>query len=180
MTALALLLLSLVAAPETLSERIDSLARTALDPTSLYTHGDTVSLYGIRTNGADTKQGRWACAKVTSIVLRRAGAMRSVVLGVRDVENALKGWERIDDEDSLRPGDVVVWTRRYDAPKDGSCIGGGTCHVGVQTSRGRFHNDPLLRRPSFDGIALAAFRFKSGYRPPRRTNNREGTATRHR
>ena len=49
---------------------------------------------------------------------------------------------------------------------DGSCIGGGTCHVGIQTSKGRFHNDPMLRHPSFDGLSLLAFRFKAGYRSP--------------
>lgn len=169
MTGLALLLMSLMAAPGDLPARLDSLARTGLEPASLRVQGDTVLLYGVRTNGSDTKEGRWACAKVASIVLRRAGAMRSVVLGVRDIETALKGWTRVAHEDSLRPGDVVIWTRRFDAPADGSCIGGGTCHVGIRTSRGTFHNDPLLRRPSFDGVSLLGFRFKAGYRPPERT-----------
>lgn len=177
MTGLALLLISLGAATGKLPERLDSLARTALEPTSLRVQGDTVMLYGMRTNGSDTKGGRWACAKVASIVLRRAGAMRSVVLGVRDVETALKGWTRVTHEDSLRPGDVVIWTRRFDAPADGSCIGGGICHVGIRTSRGTFHNDPLLRRPSFDGVSLLGFRFKAGYRAPGRANGSGRTTT---
>lgn len=161
---LASLVALLVAGAINLGPRIDSLARTALDAGALREHGDSVILHGVRINGPDTKQGRWACAKVASIVLHRAGAMPSVVLGVRQIETALKGWKRIESEDSLRPGDVVVWTRRYNAPKNGSCIGTGTCHVGIQTARGRFHNDPLLRRPSFDGLSLLAFRFKAGYR----------------
>ncbi len=160
------ILVMLVAGGAGLRGRIDSLARVGLDSGALSRHGDSVVLYGVRTNGPDTKQGRWACAKVASIVLHRSGVMKKVVLGVREVELALRSWKRIDDEDSLRPGDVVVWTRRYDAPEDGSCIGGGTCHVGIQTSKGWFHNDPLLRRPSFDGLALLAFQFKAGYRAP--------------
>jgi hypothetical protein len=168
LAALMLSALGLVASaqPPSLSAHLDRIARAALDSGRMEVRHDSVLLYGVHTNGADTRHGRWACAKVASTVLHRAGALPRVVLGVRDIEKALAKWTRVTSEDSLRPGDVVVWTRRYDAPADGSCIGGGTCHVGVVTSRGRFHNDPLRGRPVYDGLALAAFRFKTGYRAP--------------
>lgn len=166
MSFLACLLAFVLASSSGLARRIDSLASISTQPEALRTDGDSVILHGVWTNGPDTREGRWACAKVVSTVLRRTSAMRSIVLGVRDIESALKGWRKIDSEDSLRPGDVIVWSRRHEAPKDGSCIGGGSCHVGIQTSRGRFHNDPLLRCPSFDGLSLLVFRFKAGYRAP--------------
>lgn len=166
MPSLSCLLAFVLASAPGLARRIDSVASISVDPGFLRIERDSVFLHGVWTNGPDTREGKWACAKVVSIVLRRTGAMKNIVLGVRDIEVALKGWRKISEEDSLRPGDVVVWSRRYQAPPDGSCIGGGTCHVGIQTSKGRFHNDPMLRHPSFDGLSLLAFRFKAGYRSP--------------
>lgn len=166
MPSLSCLLAFLWVSSPDLARRIDSVARGSTERGSLRIERDSVYLHGVWTNGPDTREGRWACAKVVSIVLRRTGAMKNIVLGVRDIETALKGWRKIQEEDSLQPGDVIVWTRRYQAPPDGSCIGGGTCHVGIQTSQGRFHNDPMLRHPSFDGLSLLAFRFKAGYRAP--------------
>ncbi|MCB9497483.1 MAG: hypothetical protein H6686_11410 [Fibrobacteria bacterium] len=168
---LATWVLTAGAAPESgapgnpsLAARLDSLALATIEGHGLRTTHDSVVLFGVRTNGPDTKNGRWACAKVASVVLRRAGAMPKVVLAVRDVERALSKWTPITSEDSLRPGDVVVWTRRFDAPANGACIGGGTCHVGIVTSRGYFHNDPLRKQPTLGGLSLLAFQFKAGYR----------------
>lgn len=149
-----------------LSRAIERSALAALDSGRTVVRGDSVLVYGTRTNGADTKGGRWACAKFASLVLKNAGAVSKVSLSVRGVESALAGWYRVTDSDSLRPGDVVVWTRRYDAPEDGACTGGGTCHVGIFTEKGFVHNSPLEKRPVLDGVSLWAFRFKAAYRAP--------------
>jgi hypothetical protein len=125
-----------------------------------------VILYGEQTNGPDTRQGKWACAKVVSLVLRRAGVKMNVERGVAGVERALGGWKKIADESDLRVGDVVVWTRRWKGNDDGRCTGGGTCHVGIYSSKGYFHNNPLSDRPTFDGIGLWGFKFKLAFRPP--------------
>jgi hypothetical protein len=134
----------------------------------LVRQGDRVLLYGQQTNGPDTRAGKWACAKVVSIVLRRAGVQMPVRLGVAGVERQLRGWQRLDDSDDLKPGDVVVWTRRWKGNPDRSCTGGGTCHVGIYTSDGYFHNDPLGDTPIFGGIGLLGFKFKVAFRPPER------------
>ena len=130
-----------------------------------------VLLYGQQTNGVDTHAGKFACAKVVSIVLRQAGLSMPVLLGVAGIERTLHArhdWTRIESTDDLRPGDVVVWTRRWKGNPDGSCTGGGTCHVGIYTSEGYFHNDPLGDSPIFGGIGLLGFRFKVAFRPPER------------
>jgi len=147
------------------ANKLNVLGLQAIDSGKMEIRNDSVYLFGQLTNGRDTKRGQWACAKVASIVLHRAGAMKNVVLGVNQVESSLKHWKLIEVEDSLIPGDVVVWTRRYNAGKNGACIGSGTCHVGIVTSKGYFHNDPLRKQPSIDGIALLAFKFKYGLRP---------------
>ena len=128
--------------------------------------GKKVILYGEQTNGPDTRHGKWACAKVVSIVLRQAGVKMNVERGVGGVERALKGWTKVNAKKDLRVGDVVVWTSRWKGNDDGSCTGGGTCHVGIYSSKGYFHNNPLSDRPTFDGIGLWGFRFKIAFRPP--------------
>ncbi len=135
---------------------------------NLQTNESKILLYGQRTNGSDTKYGQWACAKVVSIVLRKAGVKMDLQLGVGGIERSLKTWKRIGDSDDLKPGDVVVWTSRTKGNANRSCTGGGTCHVGIYTSDGYFHNDPRIKKPSFDGISLWAFKFKVGLRPPAR------------
>ncbi len=89
-----------------------------------------------------------------------------VELGVAGVERALWSWQRVTAERELRPGDVVVWTNRFKGNRNGACTGGGTCHVGIVTSDGYFHNDPLGDGPTFDGLGLLVFRFKAGFRSP--------------
>jgi hypothetical protein len=145
--------------------KLNALGLQAIDSGRMEVRNDSVYLFGQLANGRDTKQGQWACAKVASIVLQKAGAMKSVVLGVHQIESSLKRWKRIEVEDSLIPGDVVVWTRRYNAGRNGTCIGSGTCHVGIVTSKGYFHNDPLRKKPSIGGLSLLAFKFKYGLRP---------------
>jgi hypothetical protein len=134
----------------------------------LVRQGGRVLLYGQQTNGPDTRAGKWACAKVVSIVLRQAGVKMPVRLGVAGVERTLRDWKRLDTSDDLEPGDVVVWTRRWKGNPDRSCTGGGTCHVGIYTSEGYFHNDPLGDSPTFGGIGLLGFKFKVAFRPPER------------
>lgn len=172
MIASALATLLLVAAPAGgtrsagLASAIDRAALATRRPEHLRREGGKVLLYGQRTNGPDTKGGKLACAKVVSIVLREAGVKLDVQLGVVGVEHALRRWERVTDEDQLRPGDVVVWTSRLKGNRSRACTGGGTCHVGIRTSDGFFHNDPLGDSPTFGGLALLGYRFKIAFRPP--------------
>ncbi len=169
MTAIAVALAAwLGAAPGApdLAAAIDRAALATRRPESLARKDGKVLLYGQQTNGADTRRGKWACAKVVSIVLRQGGARLDVQVGVAGVEQALRGWRRIAREEDLRPGDVVVWVSRLKGNRSGACTGGGTCHIGIRTSAGYFHNDPLGDSPTFDGPGLLAYRFKVGLRPP--------------
>lgn len=143
--------------------------QTALDTKetpNLYRKNKKVYLYGIQTNGADTDKGRLACAKVVSIILMKAGVKMSQQLGVAGIEQSLQGWQKISNEDELRPGDVVIWTSNFKGNANCACTGGGTCHVGIYTSKGYFHNDPLHDKPIFNGIGLwFKYKFKVAYRP---------------
>lgn len=148
------------------AQRINDAACSALDPQNFIHQNGIVKLYGTRTNGPDTQNGKWACAKVVTIILREAGVLEKLSLGVRHVETALKDWQIITREDDLRPGDIIVWVNRFKGRKDRQCTGGGNCHVGVATDKGYFHNSPLGKAPVFGGISLWGFKFKTGYRPP--------------
>jgi hypothetical protein len=144
---------------------INSAALATRNKRNLRDEGDKVILYGQQTNGPDTRNGKWACAKVVSIVLKQAGVPMKVERGVSGVERSLKGWRRITAKSELAPGDVVVWTSLFKGNANRACTGGGTCHVGIYTSDGYFHNDPLGHRPTFGGIGLLGFRFKVAFRP---------------
>ena len=149
--------------------RINNMAVHALDEENYSENEEAVTLYDTRTNGADTNHGAWACAKVTTIVLREAGVVKRLYLGVRHVEAALKRkkWRRIASEDELLPGDVVVWVSRIKGRKDKKCTGGGNCHVGIVTSEGYFHNSPITDKPTLGGwLPLIGVKFKVGFRPP--------------
>ncbi len=148
------------------TERIQSLAANALEKRN-YAHRDgVIKLYGIRTNGPDTKNGKLACAKVVTIILQKAGIVDKYALGVRHVEAALKNWQKIENQKDLKPGDVVVWVNRLKGRDDQQCTGGGNCHVGILTENGYFHNSPIAKAPTFGGFSLLAFKFKMGYRLP--------------
>ncbi len=143
--------------------------RAALDTknlANLYIHEGKVILYDQQTNGPDTKNGKWGCAKVVSIILRKAAVKMEVERGVSGVESSLKKWQRITSSNKLKPGDVVVWTSRLKGNSNGACTGGGTCHIGIYTSAGYFHNDPLGDKPIFNGIGLLGYSFKIAFRPP--------------
>jgi hypothetical protein len=147
------------------AKTINKIGKEALDPENYIEKNDEIILYGTRTNGADTKNGQWACAKVATIILKKAGAVDKISLGVRHVETALKDWKKIKNKNDLKPGDVVVWVNRFTGRDDERCTGGGNCHVGIVTDKGYFHNSPLSDAPTFGGISLWAFYFKMGYRP---------------
>lgn len=144
---------------------IDELASIALDKKNYVEKSGKIELYGIRTNGPDTKNGDLACAKVVTIILLKAGVVDKISLGVRNVESALKNWKQIKNKKDLRPGDIVVWTNIFKGRKDKKCTGGGNCHVGIVTENGYFHNSPISNAPTFGGISLWFFKFKVGYRP---------------
>lgn len=148
------------------AEKINNVACNALESGNYSDKMGVIKLYGIRTNGPDTKNGRLACAKVTTIILKKAGVMPKVLLGVRHVEAALQHWEKIQNEDDLKPGDVIVWINRFTGRSDGRCTGNGNCHVGIVTAHGYFHNSPITNTPTFGGLSLWGFRFKVGLRPP--------------
>lgn len=148
------------------ADRIHSLAAMALEKGNYANQDGVVTLYGIRTNGPDTKEGKLACAKVVTIILQKAGIVQNHSLGVRHVEAALEKWQKIDQQKDLRPGDVVVWVNRFKGRDDLRCTGGGNCHVGILTKNGYFHNSPISKAPTFGGFSLMAFKFKVGYRPP--------------
>jgi hypothetical protein len=154
------------AAPSSLAAAIDRAALETRRPENLRREGGKVLLYGQRTNGPDTRGGKLACAKVVSIVLREAGVKLEIQFGVVGVEQALRKWQKVTDEDEVRPGDVVVWTSRLKGNRSRACTGGGTCHVGIRTSEGYFHNDPLGDSPTFGGLGLLGYRFKVAFRPP--------------
>lgn len=145
---------------------IHHLARHALDAENFKEEGGKIKLYGIVTNGPDTKNGDLACAKVVTIILQKAGVVDKVSVGVRHVESALTRWKQIKSKSDLKPGDVIVWTNRFKGRNDLKCTGGGNCHVGIVTDKGYFHNSPISDAPTFGGISLWFFKFKVGYRPP--------------
>jgi hypothetical protein len=145
---------------------INELASKALDKDNYVDENGIIELYGIRTNGTDTKNGELACAKVVTIILLNAGVVDQVLLGVRHVEAALEGWGKVENKKDLKNGDVIVWINRFKGRKDKKCTGGGNCHVGIVTENGYFHNSPISDAPTFNGISLWAFKFKIGYRPP--------------
>ena len=133
---------------------INKLASSALEKRNYEEKDGVIELYGIRTNGPDTKYGELACAKVVTIILQKAGVGDKVSLGVRHVESALKDWKQIKDKKVLKPGDIIVWTNRFKGRKDKKCTGGGNCHVGIVTDNGYFHNSPISDAPTFGGISL--------------------------
>ena len=163
----------------------DAIHQAALDTNNsknLYREGGKVILYGTQTNGKDTNGGKWACAKVVHVVLKQAGAVGNlpvpirtkngkttykmgIATGVSTVEKGLSDWKKITNESDVQPGDVVVWTNKLKGNKDKSCTGFGTCHVGIYTSRGYFHNNPLGSSPTFGGLGLYLFSFKVAFRP---------------
>jgi hypothetical protein len=148
------------------AEKINHIACNALEGGNYSDKLGVIKLFGIRTNGPDTRNGRLACAKVATIILKKAGATKKIYLGVRHVEKELKHWKKIQNEDDLKPGDVIVWTNRFSGRPDGRCTGGGNCHVGIVTVNGYFHNSPVTATPTFGGVSLWGFRFKVGFRPP--------------
>ena len=148
------------------AEKINNIACNALEGGNYSDKMGVIRLYGIRTNGPDTKNGRLACAKVATIILKKAGATNKISLGVRHVEEALKHWKKIRNEDDLKPGDVIVWINRFTGRQDERCTGGGNCHIGIVTANGFFHNSPVTATPTFGGASLWGFRFKVGFRPP--------------
>jgi hypothetical protein len=147
------------------AERIHALASHALEKGNYSQHDGVIKLYGIRTNGPDTRNGELACAKVVTIILQKAGVVDRTLLGVRHVEAALDGWKKVESPKVLKPGDIVVWVNRFKGRKDQQCTGGGNCHVGILTENGYFHNSPIINAPTFGGFSLWAFKFKAGYRP---------------
>jgi hypothetical protein len=161
-----IILLFAITANSQTAEVINELAANALDEGNYLEKNGSIKLYGIRTNGPDTKNGELACAKVVTIILLKAGVVDEVSLGVRHVESALKNWEQIENKKKLKNGDIIVWVNRFKGRTDKKCTGGGNCHVGIVTEDGYFHNNPLSGSPTFGGISLWAFKFKIGYRPP--------------
>ena len=148
------------------AKTINKIGSEALSSENYIDKNDQIILYGTRINGADTKNGQWACAKVATIILKKAGAVKTISLGVRHVEAELKDWKKVKNKSDLKPGDVIVWVNRFTGRDDERCTGGGNCHVGIVTEKGYFHNSPLSDAPTFGGISLLAFYFKMGYRPP--------------
>ena len=73
------------------ADAINQLASTALQSKSYREKDGKTILYGVTTNGPDTKNGQWACAKVVTIILKEAKVVDSISVGVRHVENALNG-----------------------------------------------------------------------------------------
>lgn len=80
------------------SDPIDRAALHGLDDSNLVIKGEQVFLYGVQTNGPDTKMGKYGCAKVVSVALRHAGVDIPVALGVAGIESRLKGWQRIESK----------------------------------------------------------------------------------
>jgi len=145
---------------------INDLACKAMEKENFVYENGIAKLYGIRTNGPDTNNGTLACAKVISIILKRAGAINDILLCVGQIETALSNWKKIENENDLKPGDIIVWLNRHKGKKDKKCTSGGNCHIGVVTDKGYFHNSPLSHIPTFNGVPLGAYKFKIGYRPP--------------
>jgi hypothetical protein len=150
-----------------LSGRINKIAIESFTNDNLTTKNDSVFLYKTLTNGENTNFGKWACAKVTSIILQKAGAIKKQRLGVNQIEKDIQNWTKITNPDSLKPGDVIIFYRIINGNSDKSCTGGGTCHIGIFTEKGIFHNSPLAKRPTFDGISLYVFKFNYALRAPK-------------
>jgi hypothetical protein len=59
------------------SKNINKFAIDSLDEKNYKNENGNIFLYGIQTNGSDTNQGKLACAKVASIVLKKSKSLRS-------------------------------------------------------------------------------------------------------
>jgi CRISPR/Cas system-associated protein Csm6 len=71
---------------------INEYACKGLDEENYNETNGIIKLYGIRTNGPDTKNGQLACAKVVTIILQKAGVVEEIALGVRHVEKVIEKW----------------------------------------------------------------------------------------
>jgi hypothetical protein len=171
-SACAPIFLLLAVSPGSCADLADVINATALkakDSVNFSMTNGKTYLYGTQTNGPDTRNGQWACAKVVSIILIKSGVDMPMQLGVCGCETKLSKWKKIYSKDSLVPGDVVVWTSRFKGNRSKACTGCGTCHIGIFTKKGYFHNDPLLKKPGFGGLSLLGFKFKYGLRPPQQS-----------
>lgn len=149
-----------VPAAVSMAERIADTTWKA--PENLKKDGKVWRLYGTDIT-SETEGGRLACARVASILLKRAGAGVSVVNGVGSLERQLRGWTRLTSLSALEPGDVIVWTRRF---ADEECTGGGDCHVGIYWGSGlSYDNWGALGHPARYPVApRLGYSFSRAYR----------------
>ena len=149
----ALTLFSTIPAYAGLAERIED---AALNGEANVTERDGKRfLYGVHIDPTETEGGKWACARVTAAVLKRAGFTvprkvpggKGLALAVWEVETSVDHWPKITRESDLAPGDVVIYESILPWKPDECREGKGACHVGVWTRQGLFHNHPTRYRP---------------------------------
>lgn len=161
------------------ASRINAAALKALHPSNYDTSKRVHTLYGHAINHADVNYGFLACARVVAAVLSVDGVIvprlnngvetRTLALAVYEVETRLSKlrWKKIYNEEALLPGDVIVWRGLTNNKPGYFCAGNGSCHVGIVTTQGTFHNNYSYPRPNFDTSVLeGSFVFKVAYRPP--------------
>lgn len=161
------------------ASRINAAALRALHPSNYDTSKKVHTLYSHAINHADVNYGFLACARVVAAVLSASGVIvprltngvetRSLALAVYEVETKLSQlrWKKVYQEQALRPGDVIVWRGLENNRPGYFCAGNGSCHVGIVTTEGIFHNNYTYPKPNFDTSVLeGTFVFKIGYRPP--------------
>lgn len=121
-------------------------------------------LYGTEINDESTAYGRLACARVASILLRKAGVDTKILDRVAQIEKLVSDWKKINSPIDLLPGDVIIWKARGNGDV---CKGGGDCHVGIIIDDGQaYQNDWNLGYPVAAPInSIPGFTFKMGYRP---------------
>ena len=147
----------------------------AIDAAQVQRSGRLEVLYGLPINGADTDGGRLACARVVAAILRQAGvALSPQTAGVSQLESALSRWHSVSAENDVRAGDVVIY--RHVLNRNGSCNGGGSCHVVISVGGSRVFGNSSYDLPLFakrgpqqhyrTWLHLAGYRFKAAYRAP--------------
>lgn len=156
-----------------LADRIDEAVVQAEN--HIRDEGGVKYLYDVSIHNSCNKNGKYACARVAAAVLKQAGVIirrtnsgpchGSLALAVNEVENQLQArrWKKVESSWSLKPGDVVIWRKITNL--SGDCTGNGSCHVGIHSRKGIFHNDPWWNTPGYGTLSLAFFSFKVAYRP---------------
>lgn len=118
----------------------------------------------------DVAGGNLACAKVASAILKEAGVLDHVILGVSGVQAELlrRGWQK--HSAPAEAGDVVIWGRTPSRIVDGVARPGHG-HIGIMTSAEySVNNSSALKTPVETKVDFHSPRQVYLLRPPDRSS----------